>query len=102
MGVLVEICRKLREGTVLKFVSEIKAVEEWEREDVREVEPADEAIEEARSKLLVAKSSDESRVTLHPLNGIQGKRVARTTAGPRSLWSGMKKIRNCWGGSSRR
>jgi DNA-binding MarR family transcriptional regulator len=49
---LVEICRKLRAGAILKFMSEISMVDEWERDPYQEVDAADEELEDARANLL--------------------------------------------------
>lgn len=49
---LVEICRKLRAGAILKFMSEISTVDEWERDAYQEIDAADEELENARTKLL--------------------------------------------------
>lgn len=55
---LVEICRKLRAGAILKFMSEISAVDEWERDAYQEIDAADEEIEDARAKLLRKDASE--------------------------------------------
>ncbi|HTU32387.1 MAG TPA: MarR family transcriptional regulator [Candidatus Acidoferrum sp.] len=49
---LVEICRKLRAGAILKFMSEISTVDEWERDAYGEIDAADEELEDARANLL--------------------------------------------------
>lgn len=48
---LVEIW-KLRAGAILKFMSEISTVDEWERDAYQEIDAADEELENARTKLL--------------------------------------------------
>lgn len=49
---LVEICRKLRAGAILKFMSEIVTVDEWDRDAYQEIDAADELLEDARANLL--------------------------------------------------
>ncbi|HTU36020.1 MAG TPA: MarR family transcriptional regulator [Candidatus Acidoferrum sp.] len=48
--VLIEICRKLRTGAILKLVSEIRIVEDWEEEDGAEGEQKQEADESGESE----------------------------------------------------
>jgi DNA-binding MarR family transcriptional regulator len=49
---LVEICRKLRTGAILKFISEITHMDDWETTSEGTVEAGGGRAEEARSKLL--------------------------------------------------
>lgn len=49
---LVEICRKLRAGAILKFMSEIVTVDEWDRDAYQEIDAADQVLEDARANLL--------------------------------------------------
>lgn len=48
---LVEICRKLRAGAILKFMSELSMLDEWETGESIEVDAADDA-DETRGSLL--------------------------------------------------
>ncbi|MGH9734058.1 MAG: MarR family winged helix-turn-helix transcriptional regulator [Candidatus Acidiferrales bacterium] len=64
---LIEICRKLRAGAILKFMSEISAVDEWERDAYQEIDAADEEIEDARAKLLRREVSETEDAELREL-----------------------------------
>lgn len=64
---LVGICRKLRAGAILKFMSEISTVDEWERDAYQEIDAADEEVESARADLLRKPASDADDSELREL-----------------------------------